>query len=54
MGTTGIVGLTRGESAKPGASEYLPDRLPATGTYYVQVKLGSRGAGKNKLAIVKA
>jgi subtilisin family serine protease len=46
--------LVARQSARPGAREYLQYRAPATGTYYVQVKLGSRGAGKYKLTIVKA
>ena len=42
------------QSARPGPREYLSYRAPASGTYYVQVKLGSRGSGRYKLAIVKA
>jgi hypothetical protein len=42
------------QSARPGPREFLSYRAAATGTFYVQVKLGSRGAGKYKLAIVKA
>jgi hypothetical protein len=42
------------QSARPGPREYLSYRAPRTGTYYVQVKLGSRGAGRYKLVIVKA
>lgn len=42
------------QSARPGPREYLSYRAPKTGTYYVQVKLGSRGAGRYKLVIVKA
>ena len=38
----------------PGAREYLAYRAPKTGTYYVQVKLGSRGAGRTSSTIVKA
>ena len=48
------VGLVARQSARPGPREYLSYRAPKTGTYYVQVKLGSRGAGKYKLVIVKA
>jgi subtilisin family serine protease len=46
--------LVARQSARPGPREFLPYRAPRTGTYYVQVKLGSRGSGKYKLAIVKA
>ncbi len=42
------------QSARPGAREYLSFRAPEAGMYYVQVKLGSRGAGRYKLVIVKA
>ncbi|HWL33117.1 MAG TPA: S8 family serine peptidase [Gaiellaceae bacterium] len=45
--------LVARQSARPGPSEYLGFRAPRTGTYYVQVKLGSRGAGKYRLALVK-
>ena len=48
------LGLVARQSARPGAVEYLPYRPSATGTYYLQVKLGSRGAGRYRLAIVKA
>ena len=48
------VGRVARQSARPGPHEHLQYRAPTTGTYYVQVKLGSRGAGKYKLAIVKA
>jgi subtilisin family serine protease len=41
------------QSARPGAREYLQYKAPARGTYYVQVKLGSRGGGRYKLTIVK-
>jgi hypothetical protein len=41
------------QSARPGPREWLSYRAPKTGTYYVQVKLSSRGAGKYKLAIEK-
>ena len=50
----GSLALVARQSARPGPREYLSYRAPKTGTYYVQVKLGSRGAGKYKLAIVKA
>jgi hypothetical protein len=50
----GSVGLVARQSARPGPNEWLSYRAPKTGTYYVQVKLGSRGSGKYKLAIVKA
>ncbi len=46
--------LVARQSARPGPREYLPYTAPKTGMYYVQVKLGSRGSGKYKLAIVKA
>ena len=42
------------QSARPGAREWLSYRAPRAGTYYVQVKLGARGAGRYKLVIVKA
>ena len=42
------------QSARTGPREYLGYRAPKAGTYYVQVKLGSRGSGRYKLAIVKA
>jgi subtilisin family serine protease len=42
------------QSARPGPREWLSYRAPKTGTYYVHVKLGSRGAGRYKLVIVKA
>jgi subtilisin family serine protease len=42
------------QSARPGSREYLSYRAPKAGTYYVQVKLGARGAGRYKLVIVKA
>jgi subtilisin family serine protease len=50
----GSLALVARQSARPGPTEYLQYRAPKTGTYYVQVKLGSRGSGKYKLAIVKA
>ena len=48
------LGRVAAQSARPGAREYLQYRAPASGTYYVQVKLGSRGSGRYKLTIVKA
>jgi hypothetical protein len=42
------------QAARPGPKEHLAYRATRTGTYYVQVKLGSRGAGRYKLTIVKA
>jgi subtilisin family serine protease len=48
------LGLVARQSARPGPREYLSYRAAKTGTYYVQVKLGSRGAGRYKLVIVKA
>jgi hypothetical protein len=42
------------QSARPGPREYLPFRAAKAGTYYVQVKLGSRGNGRYKLTIVKS
>ena len=45
--------LVARQSARPGPQEHLAFRAPTTGTYYVQVKLGSRGAGKYRLALVK-
>jgi subtilisin family serine protease len=42
------------QSARPGAREYLQYRARKTGWHYVQVKLGSRGAGRYRLTIVKA
>jgi subtilisin family serine protease len=50
----GSLALVARQSARPGPREWLQYRAPVAGTYYVQVKLGSRGAGKYKLAIVKA
>jgi hypothetical protein len=41
------------QSARTGPREYLPYRAARPGTYYVQVKLGSRGAGKYRLTVVK-
>ena len=48
------LGLVAKQSARPGPREFLSYRAAKAGTYFVQVKLGSRGAGKYKLVIVKA
>ena len=48
------VGRVVRQSARPGPQERLSYRAPKAGTYYVQVKLGTRGAGRYKLVIVKA
>ena len=48
------IGRVARQSARPGPREYLSYRAPKAGTYYVQVKLGTRGAGRYKLVIVKA
>ena len=45
--------LVARQSARPGPNEHLGFRVPKTGTYYLQVKLGSRGAGTYRLALVK-
>lgn len=50
----GSLGSVVAQSARPGPREYLQYRARAGGTYYIQVKLGSRGAGRYKLSIVKA
>jgi len=42
------------QSARPGAREHLQYRAKRTGWHFVQVKLGSRGAGRYRLTIVKA
>ncbi len=47
------LGLVARQSARPGPQEHLSFRAPKAGTYYVQVKLGSRGAGKYRLVLVK-
>ena len=47
------LGLVARQSARPGPREHLAFRAPKTGSYYVQVKLGSRGAGQYRLTIVK-
>ncbi|MBA2332770.1 MAG: S8 family serine peptidase [Actinobacteria bacterium] len=49
----GSLGRIAAQSARAGAREHLSFRAPAKGTYYVQVKLGSRGSGRYKLTIVK-
>ncbi len=46
--------LVAHQSARPGPREWLSYSAPRAGTYYVQVKLGSRGAGRYKLVVVKA
>jgi subtilisin family serine protease len=48
------LGFVARQSARTGPREFLSYRAPRAGTYYVQVKLGSRGAGKYRLVIVKA
>ena len=48
------LGRVARQSARPGPREYLSYRAPKAGIYYVQVKLGARGAGRYKLVIVKA
>ncbi|MEX2211641.1 MAG: S8 family serine peptidase, partial [Gaiellaceae bacterium] len=45
--------LVARQSARPGPREYLAYRAAKTATHYVQVKLGSRGAGRYRLVIVK-
>jgi subtilisin family serine protease len=45
--------LVAKQAARPGPREYLAYRAPRLGTYYIQVKLGSRGNGRYKLTIVK-
>jgi hypothetical protein len=49
----GSLRLVARQSARPGPQEHLAFRVSRTGTYYLQVKLGSRGAGKYRLAFVK-
>ena len=49
----GSLRLVARQAARPGPNEYLSFRAPKAGTYYVQVKLGSRGAGKYTLKLVK-
>jgi hypothetical protein len=41
------------QSARPGPQEHLSFRAAKAGTYFIQVKLGSRGAGKYRLVLVK-
>ena len=41
-------------SSRPGPRQYLAYRAPATGWYFLQVKLASPGAGLYKLTLVKA
>ena len=41
------------QSIRPGPREFLSYDAPRAGWYFVQVKLGSRGAGRYTLAIVK-
>jgi hypothetical protein len=41
------------QSARTGPREFLSYRAPKAGWYFVQVKLGSRGSGRYRLAIVK-
>lgn len=48
------IGFVAKQSARPGPREYLSYRAKTAGRHFVQVKLGSRGAGKYKLVIVKA
>ena len=50
----GSLALVARQSARPGPREWLSYRAPKTATYYIQVKLGSRGSGTYKLSIVKA
>lgn len=49
----GSLRLVARQSARPGPREYLAYRAAKAGRHYVQVKLGSRGAGKYTLVIVK-
>ena len=49
----GSLRLVARQSARSGPQEHIAFRVPKAGTYYVQVKLGSRGAGKYRLVIVK-
>ena len=42
--------LVARQSARPGPREYLPYRARGRARYYVQVKLGSRGAGRYRLS----
>jgi hypothetical protein len=45
--------LVARQSARTGPREHIGYRAPKAGTYYVQVKLGSRGSGRYRLVIVK-
>ena len=45
--------LVARQAARPGPNEYFSYRARKAGTYYVQVKLGSRGNGKYTLKLVK-
>ena len=49
----GSLRLVARQAATPGPNEYLSFRASRAGRYYVQVKLGSRGAGKYTLKLVK-
>jgi hypothetical protein len=40
-------------SVRPGAREYFSYRAPATGTYFVQVRISSPGTTAYRLRIVK-
>ena len=46
--------LVAKQAARPGPREHLGFRPGKGGTYYVQVKLGSRGAGEYRLVVVKS
>jgi subtilisin family serine protease len=46
--------LVAKQAARPGPREHLGFRPAKAGTYYVQVKLGSRGSGKYRLVVVKS
>ncbi len=41
-------------SARIGSRQYLSYRAPATGTYYVQVRMSSPGTTRYRLAVIKA
>ena len=45
--------LVARQSARTGPQEHVGYRAPKAGTYYVQVKLGSRGSGRYRLTVVK-
>jgi subtilisin family serine protease len=49
----GSLRLVARQAARPGPNEYLSFRARRAGTYYVQVKLGSRGNGHYTLKLVK-